>query len=210
MNETNRCTPSVPSDADTVRKQPAALTILAPWEDRGDEPLFRVVYMIDLNAPCPEDAARHAYRIMSSPTSVPPVLEVIDHTGNTTTVDLWQDNGDESRPFGTKTVHPGIRQIHDLLYLDMQDGQQVYDESKQWDSDTMSMIAEIIGEYIPGPRQTRGTVPGSDPSSSQADPSCTRHWKCPNCGRTIDHSYEALAEVGIPICTDCDVYMEMI
>ena len=36
-----------------------------------------------------------------------------------------------------------------------------------------------------------------------------RTWKCPGCGRTIEHSYEALAEVGTPICTDCDTEMEM-
>ena len=37
-----------------------------------------------------------------------------------------------------------------------------------------------------------------------------RTWKCPDCGRTIEHSYEALAEVGTPICTDCDTEMELL
>ena len=37
-----------------------------------------------------------------------------------------------------------------------------------------------------------------------------RTWKCPNCGRMIEHSYEALAEVGAPICHDCDTEMEML
>ena len=37
-----------------------------------------------------------------------------------------------------------------------------------------------------------------------------RAWKCPECGRTIEHSYEALAEVGTPICSDCDIEMEML
>ena len=36
-----------------------------------------------------------------------------------------------------------------------------------------------------------------------------RTWKCPGCGRTIEHSYEALAEVGSPICPDCDIELEM-
>ena len=40
--------------------------------------------------------------------------------------------------------------------------------------------------------------------------SYSRQWKCPNCSRTIEHSYEALAEVGTPICSDCDIEMEMI
>jgi len=35
-------------------------------------------------------------------------------------------------------------------------------------------------------------------------------WKCPDCGRTVEHSYEALAEVGTPICPDCDVEMQLI
>ena len=37
-----------------------------------------------------------------------------------------------------------------------------------------------------------------------------RRWKCTGCGRTIEHSYEALADVGIPICGDCDIDMEMV
>ena len=37
-----------------------------------------------------------------------------------------------------------------------------------------------------------------------------RTWKCPGCGQTIDHSYEALAEVGTPICSDCDTEMELL
>ena len=37
-----------------------------------------------------------------------------------------------------------------------------------------------------------------------------RTWKCPDCGRMIEHSYEALAEVGAPICHDCDTEMEML
>ena len=39
---------------------------------------------------------------------------------------------------------------------------------------------------------------------------CTKQWKCPSCGRTVEHSYEALAEVGTPICTDCDIEMEIL
>jgi len=37
-----------------------------------------------------------------------------------------------------------------------------------------------------------------------------RRWKCPSCGRSIEHTYKALAEVGTPICGDCDTDMEMI
>ena len=37
-----------------------------------------------------------------------------------------------------------------------------------------------------------------------------RTWKCPDCSQTIEHSYEALAEVGTPICSHCDTEMEML
>ena len=37
-----------------------------------------------------------------------------------------------------------------------------------------------------------------------------RTWKCPDCGQKIEHSYEALAEVGSPYCPDCDSEMQMI
>ncbi len=37
-----------------------------------------------------------------------------------------------------------------------------------------------------------------------------RTWKCPDCSRIIEHSYEALAEVGTPICSDCDTEMELL
>ena len=40
-------------------------------------------------------------------------------------------------------------------------------------------------------------------------PGYRRSWRCPACGRFIDCSYEDLAEAGIPICTDCDVGMEL-
>jgi ribosomal protein L37AE/L43A len=38
---------------------------------------------------------------------------------------------------------------------------------------------------------------------------CWQTWKCPDCDRTTEHSYEALAEVGTPICTGCDTQMEL-
>ena len=35
-------------------------------------------------------------------------------------------------------------------------------------------------------------------------------WQCPGCGRRIEQSYAALAEVGTPICPGCDEEMELI
>jgi hypothetical protein len=39
--------------------------------------------------------------------------------------------------------------------------------------------------------------------------SYSRSWKCPKCSQTVSCSYEDLAESGVPICTDCDVEMEL-
>lgn len=50
-----------------------------------------------------------------------------------------------------RLVHPGIRRIHDLLYLDMQGSREFYDLDKNRDADTLAMIAETVAEYIPRP-----------------------------------------------------------
>ena len=52
---------------------------------------------------------------------------------------------------GTAT-HPAIQRIHDLLYMDMKDGQESYNPDKNWDADVMAMIAEVVAEYIPRPQ----------------------------------------------------------
>ena len=67
---------------------PLGLTIAPPHEEKGEEPLFRVVYVIDLNAYDAHAAAVEAYQIMSDTSSQSPVLQVIDHKGKTITVDL--------------------------------------------------------------------------------------------------------------------------
>jgi hypothetical protein len=50
-----------------------------------------------------------------------------------------------------KAVHPAIRKIHDLLYLDLKDGRESYDPEKSWDPDTIAAIAEVVAEYVPRP-----------------------------------------------------------
>jgi hypothetical protein len=67
------------------------LTIEPPPEDDGPEPMYRVVYMIDLNAPNPQKAARCAYKIIIDRASMRPVLHVLDCKGRSTRVDLSED-----------------------------------------------------------------------------------------------------------------------
>jgi len=50
-----------------------------------------------------------------------------------------------------ESIHPAIRRIHDLLYLDMKGSQQVYDPEKNWDADTLDRIAEVVAQCIPRP-----------------------------------------------------------
>lgn len=59
-----------------------------PPRDGGREPLFRAVYVIDVNAANATDAAKTAHRLMSDPDSQPPVLEIIDARGDVANNDL--------------------------------------------------------------------------------------------------------------------------
>jgi len=77
----------------TDEGQPAdkGLMIKPPHKEGGKDPLLRVVYIIDMGAANPIDAARQAYRIMADPDSQPPVLEVVDHQGKVVSIDLSQE-----------------------------------------------------------------------------------------------------------------------
>ena len=68
------------------------LKIDSPPIEKGDEPLFRVVYIIDVNAGDVREAAEYTHRIMTDPESLRPILHVIDFKGNSTEVDLSVDN----------------------------------------------------------------------------------------------------------------------
>jgi len=71
------------------------LKIDLPPEETSGEPLFRVAYMIDVNAGDVREAAEYTHRIMTDPDSLRPVLQVIDSGGNSTEVDLSDDAGPE-------------------------------------------------------------------------------------------------------------------
>jgi hypothetical protein len=63
-----------------------------PPKDRGSEPLFRVVYVIDVNAPSTLEAAKLTHQIMTDPDSLLPVLDVIDGCGKVVNIDLSKDS----------------------------------------------------------------------------------------------------------------------
>ena len=64
------------------------LTIEPPPREAGPEWLYRVIYMIDINAKSPRQAAKRAHTLMQDPESMPPVLDILDSTGRRTRVDL--------------------------------------------------------------------------------------------------------------------------
>jgi hypothetical protein len=68
------------------------LRIDPPHEEKGPEPLYSVVYVIDVNASDVHEAAEYAHRIMTDPESMRPVLHVIDSKGSSITVDLSDDD----------------------------------------------------------------------------------------------------------------------
>ena len=76
---------------DDNQRPPKGLAIEPPHKEGGNEPLFRVVYVLDVNAANQIEAARQTHRIMSDPESQPPVLEVIDHRGKAVSVDLSEE-----------------------------------------------------------------------------------------------------------------------
>ena len=56
-----------------------------PPKEKG---LYRVVYVIDIGAKSPLDAAKKTHEIMTDPDSLAPVLEVVEQSGKITKIDL--------------------------------------------------------------------------------------------------------------------------
>jgi hypothetical protein len=57
---------------------------------KDSDPVFRVVYVIDVGARDIVEAAWTAYRMMIASDSMPPIVEVIDNRGNKVRIDLSQ------------------------------------------------------------------------------------------------------------------------
>jgi hypothetical protein len=70
------------------RASAKGLRIEPPPKERGPQPLYRVVYTIDVNAPNIQKAAENAYEIMTDPASMRPVLDILESSGRCTRVDL--------------------------------------------------------------------------------------------------------------------------
>lgn len=62
--------------------------ITPPPKDSGDEPLFRVVYEIDVNAADERKAAEQAWQLMRVEDAFEPVLVILDSDGKQTELDL--------------------------------------------------------------------------------------------------------------------------
>jgi len=77
-------------DAQNRRPLPGT-TIEPPPKETGPEPLYRVVYVIDVSAMNPRQAAERAYEIMQDSQSTRPVLDIIDSSGRKARVDLSKD-----------------------------------------------------------------------------------------------------------------------
>lgn len=67
------------------------LLIEPPPKEKGPEPLYRVIYVIDVNASDPQQVAECAYEMMKDPESMRPVLDVLDAKSRCTRVDLSQE-----------------------------------------------------------------------------------------------------------------------
>ena len=64
------------------------MVVEPPPQETAPEPLWRVVYVIDVNAPDTKTAADLAHHIMMDPGSMAPILDIIDAQGKVTRVDL--------------------------------------------------------------------------------------------------------------------------
>ena len=53
-----------------------------------EKDLYRIVYVIDIGAESPLDAAKKTHQIMTDPDSLAPVLDVVDQGGKVTKIDL--------------------------------------------------------------------------------------------------------------------------
>ena len=207
-----------------AKAAPLGLHIAPPPGDPGVKPLFRIVYAIDIDASCPCEAARKTCEMMRDPASMPPILDVLDHCGNVTRVDLCETA--EANPDAGKTNagenHPGNEPVviiavsggvADVLFKPMGVGVSIFDydvEGEDAPSTDPDGKPCCVGEW-PASEKTAFNKHWTIIKEAMriAGRSYSRKWECPACKRTTTCSYEELAAVGSPYCVECDVEMRL-
>ena len=202
---------------------PQGLHIPRPPTDFGEKPLFRVVYAIDLDASSALEAARKALEMMRDPSSMAPVLDVLDHNGNVTRFDLCEAEANEDAGRGKASKNSAVDGalvilsvsggVADVLFKPAGIGVMLFDYDVEGEDCTSRdpdgracsisewLAREEIVENKHWPIIKKAICASKRPYS--------REWKCPACGRTVSSSYEDLAEVGCPYCADCDTEMKL-
>ena len=206
------------------KAMPRGLHIAPPPRDSGQKPLFRVVYAIDIDASSPCEAAKNAHDMMRDPASMPAILDVLDHRGNVTRVDLCENAGANQNPSKAEARENGAggepvviltvsRGVAELLCKPAGIGMTLFDydvEGEDRSSTDPDGRACSISEW-PASEQivTNEHWPIIRKAVRASKRPYSREWKCLSCGKTLKCSYEDLAEVGCPYCSDCDIEMRL-
>jgi hypothetical protein len=128
-------------------KVPKGVPILLTADPRFQEEDFQRVdcctVQVDKNEVWWSAYVKHTNTLI---TTAPVSRETLQKIVNRFAKEGW---GGTARQF--VPVHPAIRQIYDLLYLDMQGTKFFYNPDKSWDSETLDQVAKIVAQYIPRP-----------------------------------------------------------
>jgi transcription elongation factor Elf1 len=142
----------------------SGLHILPPPAEEGPRELFRAVYLIDVCAESSHEAARQTYEIMLDPTSMRPVLHVLDSEGCGTSVDLadessaalivsWSDQEARTFVLAAATKCPSCLQENlDFASVEIE-GQSAHQEASCHDCETKFYVVYRLvgfGLYLDG------------------------------------------------------------
>jgi hypothetical protein len=86
------------------------------------------------------------------------------------------------------------------LYFDENTGK--FDPGHEWSgADVCEALAGVLSDL--------GMVPDEETAQGE-EAGCSRNWKCSRCGKSVQVSYDALAESGTPFCADCEEEMTLL
>ncbi len=104
----------------------------------------------------------------------------------------------------------GLQQI--LYGKQRPDGSWIYNVDKEWSgADVCEATAELLGQFDLAPQGDADVMDAEREGAPIEDPALIRvPWRCDECGRRQLVSYEDLALVGSPLCSDCDVDMTLL